>query len=153
MSSVGALRVIDQTNLELQEDSAGFAWHVKAHGIYRKKQRALAFRGCRCTPRCRFTIKREQGKLELHKEVSASCKFVKLTTRHTKVLAKRIVRAEQQGTAVAASSICRSQHTGVGQMAKPDSMVVAAVALAASAAARHTAAAATPAYSWSMGKP
>ena len=115
----GALRLIDQTSLELQEPSArGFAWHVKAHGIYGAKRRARAFRGCRCSPRCRFVIEHVQGVLQLRKEVSSSCKYVKLDTRHSKVLAKRVVRAEQQGTAVAAASIRRSQHAGAGQMAK-----------------------------------
>ena len=126
----GALRLIDQTNLELQEDSArGFAWHVKAHGIYQKKQRAHTFRGCRCSPRCVFTISRVQGVLLLQKAISPQCPCVKLVTRHTKVLAKRIVRAEQQGTAVAAASIRRSQHAGAGQMAKSEPIVVAAAAL------------------------
>lgn len=126
----GALRLIDQTNLELQEDSErGFAWHVKAHGIYQKKQRAHAFRGCRCAPRCVFTLSRVHGVLLLQKAISPQCPCVKLMTRHTKVLAKRIVRAEQQGTAVAAASIRRSQHAGAGQMAKSEPIVAAAAAL------------------------
>ena len=85
-------------------------------------------RGCRCTPRCVFTILRVQGVLQLQKAVSSQCPYVKLTTRHTKVLAKRIVRAEQQGTAVAAASIRRSQHAGAGQMAKVQHPIVAVAA-------------------------
>ena len=72
---------------------------------------------------------RVHGVLLLQKAISPQCPCVKLMTRHTKVLAKRIVRAEQQGTAVAAASIRRSQHAGAGQMAKSEPIVAAAAAL------------------------
>jgi hypothetical protein len=66
----------------------------------------------------------------------------KINTRHTKVLANRILRAEEKGTAVAAASIRRSQHAG-GSMVKPDVVAQAALLVLQRRAAPH--ANATPA--------
>ena len=126
----GAIRIIEQTRLELMEASKRrFAWFRTARGVYGRKERARDFRGCRCEPRCVRSIVTADGNLRLCDAISPTCPFVKLTTRHTNVLRNRIVRTEKTGASTAAPSIRRSQHVHAAPMQLPE--VAAAAALGA----------------------